>query len=232
MKILLNNCHLLFMRLIYIKIATATFGIAFIFLATSWYVHEAESDMTTQVKLLIADQTDTLSSIAEIMDRDGIDAVVSQVIKDCAQSDRERFDTLLGNLATLSSSQLVEVERLFASCGNFYAERKAVMLMRLAREYEVYVSYVDLLSRFDSRTKTVTYPVDSWKALVDLEASRSQLALKLVEIQHDIITELRNGATISSEAIKTQITRANEVKETLTYTGEQIDRLRESIINL
>lgn len=220
------------MRTIYKKIAAPCIIVALVFLGTSWYVHESEADMAAEIKLLIAEQEVTLSSIAELTDRDGADSVVSNIIKDCAPAERERFDSLLARLSTLNAMELVEVDRLFASCGNYYAERKSAMVARFQREYEVYEAYVDLLSHINSKAALIEYPRETWGELVSLETMRSKLASELVQIQLQIITELRAGAGVSSDAIQVQITQANEVKESLSFTGVQIDRLRENVLRL
>jgi hypothetical protein len=78
----------------------------------------------------------------------------------------------------------------------------------------------------------VTYPVDSWLSLVELEATRSELSFELVRIQLDIIKALRAGSAVSSPSVEAQIVEANEAKEMLSYTGVQIDLVRETILNL
>ncbi len=207
-------------------------GIGALFLATSWYVHDTQAEYVGQMKLLIAEQSSTLISIAEVTDRDGADAVVSAIIQDCAQEDRSRFDTLLGKLSTVNRAELVEVSQLFNACGNYYSQRKAVMVARLDREYEVYRDYVHLLSLVDAKAENVSYPVDKWEELVTLELKRSELSSSLVLIQDDIIVALLDNVSINSEEMRAKVSKAQDAQDTLAYTGSLIDALREDIIGL
>jgi hypothetical protein len=207
-------------------------GIGVVCFLTSWYVHDAHAEYAVQMKLLIAEQSATLISIAEVTDRDGADAIVSAIIQDCAQEDRSRFDTLLGKLSTVNRAELVEVSQLFDSCGNYYSQRKAVMVARLDREYEVYREYVHLLSLVDAKAEKVTYPVEKWEELVTMEGTRSELSSSLVRIQDEIIIALLDNVPIDSEEMLAKISEAQDAQDTLAYTGSLIDVLREDIIGL
>jgi len=203
-----------------------------LFYAVSLYVSDKNAEYTAQLKILIAQQENTITSLAEVTDRNGADSVVSKIIKDCVPEDRQRFDELLGDLGTLPYSEIVEVDQLFDACGDFFAERKALMTARLNREYEVYVDYVGLLNMIDARAEAVMYPLDSWSELVTLELNRSELSSQLVSIQKDIILALLDGVSIQSEQMRTEVAKAQEAQDTLSYTGVRIDTLREGILGL
>lgn len=214
----------------YVFAGLVAFGL--VFYGTSLYVSAQQAEYVAQIKILIAEQETTITSLAEVTDRNGADAVVSRIIKDCATEDRQRFDVLLGSLGELSSVELKEVNQLFGSCGSFFAERKALMTARLTREYEVYVGYVELLNIVDSKAKVLEYPLTKWSELVALEAGRSTLSSELVLIQKNIILALLEGVSIQSAQMLEQVTNAQEAKDTLSYTGVRIDALREAIIGL
>ena len=147
-------------------LALALFFIFVVFFGASLYIKDAQSEYILQTQLTIAEQETRLAAIAELTARDGADAVVSEIIKDCSSENRERFDTLLGLLSQLRGAELREVESLFNACGNFYAERKAVMVARLSREFEVYEDLIEILSLFDQKAQSITYDVSGWREFV------------------------------------------------------------------
>ncbi len=201
-------------------------------LGASLYVSYNERTITTSLSVLIAEQETTLAALSELIDRDGADAVVSAIVKDCTPTERDRFDILLGSLATIKTAELKELDSLFSACGNYFTQRKAVMVARLEREVEVYASYVTLLGVVDSRVDTVSHAVDSWQQLVELERERSRLASQLVSIQRSIIDALLAGSSPTSDEIKMLLGDANEAREQVTFVGMQIDTLREGIFDL
>jgi len=203
-----------------------------VFYCVSLYVQAQQAEYVSMMRLLVSEQETTLVSIAEVTDRNGADAIVASIVNDCVTKDRQRFDTLLGSLGELSQAELVEVNQLFGACGNFYAERKALMVARLHREFEVYEDYVRLLDVVDSRSESIVYPVAMWAELTALESQRSTLSSELVMIQKDIILALLDGVSIQSKQMLTEVTKAQEAKDTLSYTGVKIDTLREDIIGL
>ncbi len=201
-------------------------------LAVSWYVADRESDMQAALQVVIAEQETTLAALAELIDRDGADAVVTEIIKDCTPVERDRFDVLLGSLSTNTPTELQELDSLFSACGNYFAQRKAVMVARFEREVEVYGTYVSMYALLDSRADTAMYPVADWKRLVTLELERRVLVQRLVEIQRLIIDELLKGTQPKSEPIQLLLGDANEMREQVGFVGMQIDSLRESIFDL
>ena len=203
-----------------------------VFYCVSLYVQAQQAEYVSMMRLLVSEQETTLVSIAEVTDRNGADAIVASIVNDCVTEDRQRFDALLGSLGELSQAELVEVNQLFGACGNFYAERKALMVARLHREFEVYEDYVRLLDVVDSRSESIVYPVAMWAELTALESQRSTLSSELVMIQKDIILALLDGVSIQSKQMLTEVTKAQEAKDTLSYTGVKIDTLREDIIGL
>lgn len=201
-------------------------------LVASLYIHVKERAIAAALVLNVENQQARLNHMAEVIDQGGADPAVDAVIKDCTAIDRERFDSLLGALATLNKTELLEVDRLFGMCGNYYAERKAVMVSRFKREYEVYTSYLTTAAILDGRVLITKYPRTEYEQLVALEETRSSLSNELVSIQAAIITDLQAGELPHSEKITTRLTRAQEVNDTLGYTGIQIDALRAHILSL
>lgn len=212
-----------------------TFALLFMFVtlfAASWYVRETESDYILSTKLKISELETSLASTALLADRDGADLVVEDLIKDCSVENRERFDMLLGKLSQLKGQELDEMEQLFNACGNFYAVRKAVMVARLEREYEVYLDFIEILSLVDPKVKDITYNTKGWGDLVALEVKQSKLSTKLVDLQGKIIKALRQNITINSDEMQSMLAEGQETKDSLIVLGVQIDTQRREILNL
>jgi predicted type IV restriction endonuclease len=215
------------------KLLAAALFFAFLtFLAASVYISDVQNDYALKTQLKISEQETKLAAIAELTGRDGADAVVEEIIKDCSIENRERFDTLLSSLAELNAQELIEVEQLFNSCGNFYAERKAVMVARLEREYEVYLDFIDILSLIDEEASKVTYNIEGWGNLVAQEKKRSELSTSLVSIQGQIIDSLRKKTPLSSDEMQLLLVEGKETKDALIKISTEIDDLREKVLDI
>lgn len=213
-------------------IITFSLFVFLVFLAASTYMRFERDNYALQTRVKIAEQETTLAAIAELVNRDGADAVVEQIILDCSPQNRERFDTLLSNLAELHGTQLVEVEQLFNACGNFFAERKAVMVARLEREYEVYKDLIEILALADKKAGTVAYDVGLWGELVSLEKERSTLSSQLVDLQGRIITSLLDGESVESDAMQLLLVEGKQTREKLFELSAKINTLRESLLSV
>ncbi len=213
-------------------LALAFFFIFLVFLAASLYIEDAQSEYILKTQLTIAEQETRLAAIAELTARDGADAVVEEIIKDCTPENRERFDTLLSSLSQLGRPELREVESLFSACGNFYAERKAVMVSRLSREFEVYEDLIGILALFDKKAYGITYNVSGWKELVEMEQERSRLSTQLVQIQGDIIDALLAQSPIGSDEMQALLAQGQETKDSLELLSIQIDKRRQELLDL
>jgi len=198
----------------------------------SLYIKAEKEEFVINTQLKISEQETTLAAIAELTDHDGADAVVERIIRDCSIENRDRFDTLLSKLALLRGSELAEIEKLFDACGNFYAERKAVMVARFEREFEVYSDFIELLAVADTKTDRYEEDKEAWGSLVTMEKERSELSTRLVSIQGEIIVALRAGTSVSSDGIQTLLVEAQQIKDRLVELGSQIDQKRQEILSL
>ncbi len=203
-----------------------------VFVFTAWYIQEMKSDIQSIATLKIAEQEKVLTTLAEVTDRDGADSVVEKIIQDCSSENRARFDTQLSRLPELRGAELVEMEQLFNACGNFFAERKAVMVARLKREYEVYLDLISILALVDSKEATLRYDTKTWGNLVLLEDERSVLSTKLVTIQGDIIRQLKLGTPLSSDTMQSTLVDGQKTKDTLIQLSERIDVVRQSLLEI
>jgi predicted DNA-binding transcriptional regulator len=177
--------------------------------------------------LLISEQQAVLATIAETTARNGADSITEQIIKDCSLSERSTFDTLLGSLDNgLTQTELVELERLFGRCGGFYSERKSVMVSRLAREIEVYETYVEHLETLLDADVANEFQISLWNKLAEEEQKQSELFSQLVIKQDQIISTLLDGKSASSEEIEQILREVNEIQGTLVVTNKQVAKVR------
>lgn len=196
-------------------------------------VNARVTELKLQTQVLIAEQEVLLATIAETTARNGADSVTEVIIKDCSIAERTRFETLLSSLdAGLDRARLVELERLFGRCGNFFAERKAVMVARLAREIEIYETFVAQLSNLSDQDQSETYQVATWRELSELELKQSDLFARLVNTQDQIINALLEGKSPSSEEVSSILQSAREIQETLFVTTQQTSDVRDRLISL
>lgn len=211
------------------KVAAAASVLALITFAVSWYIATREAAVTDALYAQIDAQGERLVTLSTLIDTDGADETVNAIVRDCTPEERERFDYLLSNLQTLRARELEEVDGLFARCGSFYAERKAMMVSRLVREFEVYQDQIALLATLDSRTSLTVYGTDTWQQIVALEIDRARYMLELVEIQGSIIDLLRAGELVGSKNVADALTTAKQTKDNLSLAGVQLATLRQQL---
>lgn len=196
------------------------------------YIRQNQEKFVAHTKLKISEQQTTLSSIAVLTSKDGADSVVSKIIKDCSPENRALFDEKLSNLPQLKGQELVQMEQLFNACGNFFTERKAVMVASLNREYEVYADLIEIVTVVGKRFDESVYKKQEWAQLVALETKRSDLSSELVDLQGDIIRALKNNVTIASDEMQTELVEAQKTKQSLVAVTLEIDSLLQKILNL
>lgn len=208
-------------------------GIVLVIFIVSFVVNQRLSELQQETKLLISEQETLLAAIAVTTARNGADEITERIIKDCSGSERNQFDQLLGGLNNgLTRSQLVELERLFGRCGNFFAERKSVMVSRLEREIEIYETFVNQLSNLTDTDNLEEYKVSEWKELSELETRQSELFSELVAVQDEIITLLLKGEAPGSEEVTLVLREATEIQETLIVTEAQATNIRSTLVSL
>ena len=181
----------------------------------------------------VAEQETVLATIAEVTARNGADAVTESVIRDCTQTERSSFDSLLGRLdAGLSTTELSDLERLFGRCGRFYAERKSVMVARLEREIEVYASLIAQASVVAGRDQSEAFQLPAWQNLSELESRQSELFTELVNIQDEIISTLLTGGASQQETLANIKAAAKEAQENLALVNTQAAAVRAELLPL
>ena len=174
------------------------------------------------------EQEKYMYELATITDRNGVDETTATIVSDCAR--REEYETLLNSLATLNKKELVIIQNLFENCGNYYAERKALMVSKLKREFESYEFVDDLLVTVNPNTTNYGKRA-TWSELVANEQARSALLNEQRVIQGHIINKLIAGFSIHSNDVNTLSQDAQKIEELLIAHNDTIDVLREEIQN-
>ena len=207
-------------------------GVALVYFLVNMLTENRFQDLELQTRVLISQQEAVLATIAETTARNGADSVTEQIVKDCSVSERSTFDTLLGQLNNgLPQAQLVELERLFGRCGSFYSERKSVMVSRLAREIEVYESYVNQLSTVLGEETAEDFQIPQWNKLAEEEQKQSLLFSQLVTQQDLIINTLLSGKAANSAEITEILREVKEIQETLVVTNQQVANTRAELVS-
>ena len=207
-------------------------GVALVYFLGNMLAENRFQDLELQTRVLISQQEAVLATIAETTARNGADSVTEQIVKDCSVSERSTFDTLLGQLNNgLPQAQLVELERLFGRCGSFYSERKSVMVSRLAREIEVYESYVNQLSTVLGEETAEDFQIPQWNKLAEEEQKQSLLFSQLVTQQDLIINTLLSGKAANSAEITEILREVKEIQETLVVTNQQVANTRAELVS-
>lgn len=170
--------------------------------------------------------TEEALAVAEVLDRGGATPMAEKLVRDCTRSERQAFDSMLSDLATLSASELEELNTLFYACGDYYANMRSMVTYQLTSMVERMAMLTQVPTQFSDDHQT---HLSQWEQLVLLEQERADLAKQLVTIQKAIIDDLRAGVTADSEAIVLQLNTANEVRQSLALLGNDIDVLRTSI---
>ena len=193
----------------------------------AFVAHMNQQEVVRNLSLEIESAEKKLYDIASITDRNGADDAISAIIIDCPR--REEYESLLIKLGTLSKKDLVSVQNLNESCGSFFAERKALMVAKLEREFESYETLITLLRAVDTDV-AADFDLETWSRIVLLEKERSTLLTDQSKIQEDIITLLISGATLrTSPEVERLAQEALEISELLGVTDHKIDESRNSL---
>lgn len=207
-----------------IAIALLILGVAIVIGAITSYYNQ--HTLETELKSRAETQRVLLLDLAEVIDKNGADSTVKSVVSDCSK--RGEFDSLIANTASLQKKELVTLQSLIESCGNYFPLTKAIMVAQLEREFRVYEEYVRLIELLDADNLHV-YQMDSWSELIELELKRSDLLKEQVDIQAEIVSLLIKGNSVASKLVQEQITDAQSVNVFLVSHDTRIDEIRASL---
>jgi len=190
-------------------------------------IDQTLENTTYALEAHIAEQELLLNTIADLTRQLGADEITEQIVVDCSPIERERFDTLLGQLSTnISQSDLRELDTLFYKCGSYYADRKSVMAARLIREVAVYKDYLALRDNIVGNTDKDTARADTWQQVATMELELADDFNRLVDLQGDIILTLLAGKSRTSPEIEATLLAVTETRNMMTVKTQQIERLR------
>ena len=207
------NTHLL--------VAGNALALALIVSGSAWFMHQSRMETLSMLQTNIKTQTVLIAELALLTDRNGADEVTEKIISDCPR--RSEFENQLVSLSTATQKELLRTQQLFESCGAFYAERKALMVSRLEREFQSLRSNLALLRTIRDLTPEEE-SLSDWKALIELEKTRSTLLGEQTAIQEEIIS-LLIGGTNTQAKITTLVQNGQNVNQLLSVTDAQIGTL-------
>lgn len=212
-------------------------ALTMLFLGVSQYTKSAITRELKTANLAleasIAEQEVVLATIADLTKQNGADEITASIVVDCSASERERFENLLNKLSgAITRTELTELDSLFFACGSFFADRKAVMAARLAREVMVYGDYISLRNRIIAEDSESDERVVLWQRIADDELALSSDFTKLVELQRDIIMTLLAGKDRNSPEISTTLSAVSETKNNMTVRIQQIEKTRSELLSI
>lgn len=197
-------------------------GLCLALLAYSAYVAVSTKQA---VRAEIETLSDDAMSVAEVLDRGGATPLVQTMVRDCAQSERQAFDRMLSNLASLSATELEELNTLFHACGDYFANVRTMVTYQLANTVDQ-ITMLSAMPRPLQFGEEEVEKVTLWQQLVASEQERAALARKLVTVQKAIIDNLREGESADSLSVMAQLDEANEIRQALSLLGNKVDNIR------
>jgi hypothetical protein len=203
---------------------TALCVLAVALILGAWMAHRGQSHLAVALTEQSALVRQTMASLAVLIDRNGADETIAGIVTDCVR--REEFEALLIKLSVLSKQELLSAQTLFESCGDFYPTQKALMVMRLKREYAAYTELHNLKERLVAVGDTAQDDRVHWEELITLEETRSELLIEQTALQGTIIHELVRGFRATSSEVRTLVAEAQEIAELLSVYDTRIDELR------
>jgi hypothetical protein len=206
----------------HLAIALHAVIIAIVFMGASWYASRAVEDLEHTLLGQIDLHVKELQKLAVLTDQNGADAVTERVIRDCPR--RPEFESLLNTLSTASKKQLIDVQQLFESCGAFFAERKALMVVGLEREYAALENALVLLKELRELSPQ-EQTLGKWADLIELEQTKSDNLTEQTTIQAEIISVLIEKDRFDPR-IAELMRRAQAINESLNTTDKMIDAVR------
>jgi hypothetical protein len=196
----------------HLSVALHAVVIAVVIIGAAWYIDHSRKETE---RALINRVDATVARIIELA------VMTEKIVVDCPR--RVEFENSLQSLGTASRKDLITAQQLFESCGAFFAERKALMVAQLEREYATLESYLSLLGTVRDLTPREAGHY-RWKDIVQLEQKRSALLIEQTSIQGEIISLLIEGG--NGARINELVRHAQTVGLSITSTDTEIDTLR------
>lgn len=198
-------------------------GVAVVLIAVGLWGYTTH---VTNLQAAMQSQHEEMLANATLLDRSAPNEQVASVVRDCSSAQREEFDSLLSQLDTLNATELAAINTLFADCGGYFAQIRAVMVLQLETQLAHLAHQSQVLQSLpfaDAHGELIT----AWEALLSREQTRADYATSLVRIQRSIISTLQAGVGRQEEAIVLLLNEANETRESLSLVGAEIDAIRD-----
>lgn len=203
--------------------STALIVLALALIMGAGMAHKGQERFSDALAAELVEQREIMSSLAVVTDRNAADEIISKIVIDCPR--RDAFEALLITLGTLPKQELLSAQSLFESCGSFYPTQKALMVMRLEREYDEYVRLLELEATLVGSSRASDERA-LWEELLSFEKTRSSLLTEQTELQGAIISELIKGLRPTSTEVRDLVSKAQEIAELLSVYDKRIDELR------
>ena len=192
---------------------------ALVLAAAIVYNNHSTAEARTTIQAVLTEQREKLFALALETDNNNLGESEPIIISDCGR--RSEFEDLLGRLGSLSQAELLTTQQLFASCGNYYAERKALLVSQLSREYDTFTA---LKRVAESLYETgLDHEQSTWETLIEAERRRSALLTEQSSVQGEIIRLLLGGNVAYNKSIAEQIQIAEGINTRLIKENETID---------
>lgn len=206
-------------------------GVVSMYILVTWFVDQKLQSLETVLESQITTQQNTLVALSVITARNGADTTVESLLQDCTSAERTRFDTLLGSLnKNLSRTDLVELDRLFGRCADYFAVRKGLMVSKLERELDMYQLLLTQRAQINGDSDEIKTFINDWNALVTAEKKLSDGFSQLVTLQDQIIQALLDGHEANSQVITDLLATVSQVQDTLSVTNTQARALRGKLV--
>ncbi len=131
----------------------------------------------------------TLLELTEFTARNDATTDIKSLTRDCPL--RAEYEAMLSTLHNnLSLSEIQRATNLYDACGDFFALRKRLMVMRMESVFRDMTTYADLYATYTKSTKYQDYLLSAWKPILAMEAERAHLLSEQVVLQGTIIRSL------------------------------------------
>lgn len=213
------------------QILVLILGAVFVLFVSSAYIKSEQAKYLSITEEKLSAKEKDLATLLQAIQSE-TPHEIDQVITDCSLENRVAFDRDLGRLSVIQQRELPELQMLFNACGDYYAVRKAVLVSHLEREFNAYKDLVEIFSQADTKSEKTAYDTAKWESAIATEIKKSELSLRLVAIQGEIIALLKDGVQITSDEMQLLLVEGQRIREALTSTPEKVDAIHTELQSL
>jgi hypothetical protein len=173
-----------------------------------------QEDVSSLVSLLAAGQSTTATN---------------NIIIDCSAGERDRFETLLGQLDRgPSPTELDEIDSLFGRCASVQAVRRALTLLELTKQVEAFSTLIEQRKQVGEFNAYDDY-LDTIKQLLPVEQAMMELSFATVYLQREIIDSLLQN--VDSDTLSRLGSEGLSLRNKLNQVAQVAAGLRRELIN-